>query len=130
MMGELARIRDKELRRILRRLKKRIRERGGIPLEEELVISGSPGDSLGRGEEIMGVRVDIYRYGQVVGRFRCPGYEPYSVRDAVCKFFVSSCGENPGYKDTDGLLCYPSSPRNDEILEVLRGTLGDEIVFE
>ena len=129
-MGELARIKDKELRGILRRLKKRIRERGGILPEEELIITESPGDPRGEGKEITGLKVDIYRYSQVVGRFRCPGYEPYSVRDPVCKFFLSSCGCNPGYRSTDGILCYPASPKNDEILEVLRGALGDEMVFE
>jgi len=78
----------------------------------------------------MEVRVDVYRYGQVIGRFRCSEYGPYSLRDRVCKHFMSSCGENPGYKSTDGILCYPASPRNDEGLKALKGALGDEMVFD
>ncbi len=77
----------------------------------------------------MGVMVDVYRYGQVVGRFVCPGYEPYSDRNRVCREFMSSCEWNPGYKSTEAILCYPASRRNDEILSTLKGALGEDGVF-
>ena len=127
---ETSAIRDRELREILDRILEKIRARGENGSGGDDHSPGSPEYSRGGGEETMGARVDVYRYGQVVDRFRCPRYEPYSVRDAVCSHFMSSCGENKWYKNTDGILCYPASPRNDEILEALRGTLGDEVVSE
>ena len=114
--SELARIKDKELRAILSRLWERSKGQGPTPPGIGGEDPGTPGDPRGDGGEIVGAPVDIYRYGHAIGRFRCPGYEPYSNRDPVCGFFMSSCQNNPGYKSTDGLLCYPASPRNDETL--------------
>ena len=128
--SELAGIKDKELRAILSRLLERARGQGLDPPGSGGDYPATPGDPRGEGGEIMGERVDIYRYGQVIGRFRCPGYEPYSTRDPVCKFFISSCTHNPGYKSADGILCYPASPRNDETLAMLKGTVGDGAVSE
>ena len=127
---ETSAIRDRELREILDRILEKIRARGENGSGGENHPPGSLEDPRSEREETMGQRVDVYRFGQVVGRFRCPEYEPYSLRDAVCRHFMSSCECNPGYKSTDGILCYPASPRNDEVLEALKGTLGDEVVSE
>ena len=88
---ELQEIRDPELREILRNIKRNIKARGAIRSGGP---SGIPGarDPPETGQAPAGALVDVYRYGQPIGRFRCPGYERYSPRDGVCRHFSGSKG--------------------------------------